>query len=223
MKPWDIVTFDCYGTLIDWDGGIAAAFRSALAADGVDLPLHRVLATYHELEPVVQAEPFRCYRDVLTETTRRVAARLDWTLLPSRVSFLADSLPTWTPFPDTNQALMRLVGAGLRLGILSNVDDDLLTSTRRHFPVPFEPGLVITAQGVKSYKPGAAHFETARARIGGGRWLHAAQSYFHDIAPARRFGIPSAWINRTGERLGAASGALIEVRTLAAFAEWMLG
>lgn len=223
MKPWDIVTFDCYGTLIDWDGGIAAAFRRALSADGVDLPLQRVLATYHEIEPEVQAGPFCRYRDVLTETTRRVAARLDWRLPPSRASFLADSLPTWMPFSDTNQALERLAGTGLRLGILSNVDDDLLTSTRRHFPVSFEPGLVITAQQVKSYKPGGAHFETARTRIGGARWLHAAQSYFHDIAPARRFGIPSAWINRTGEQSGGASGALTEVRTLAAFAEWMIG
>ncbi|MGH7333013.1 MAG: HAD family hydrolase [Candidatus Rokuibacteriota bacterium] len=223
MKPWDIVTFDCYGTLIDWDRGIAEAFRRALAADGVDLPLHRVLAAYHEIEPVVEAEPFRRYRDVVAETTRRVAARLDWTLPPSRASFLAESLPNWTPFPDTNEALERLAEAGCRLGILSNVDDDLLAGTRRHFTVPFESSLVITAQHVKSYKPAAAHFETARARIGGGRWLHAAQSYFHDIAPALRLGIPSAWINRPGKQLGAASGALTEVRTLAAFAEWMIG
>ena len=223
MKPWDIVTFDCYGTLIDWDRGIAEAFRTALAADRVDLPLYHVLAAYHEIEPVVQAEPFRRYRDVLTETALRVAARLDWRLPMSRASFLADSLPSWTPFPDTNQALEKLARAGFRLGILSNVDDELLSGTRRHLPVTFEPSLVITAEQVKSYKPAAAHFETARARIGGDRWLHAAQSYFHDIQPARRLGIPSAWINRTGEQADAASGALTEVRTLAAFAEWMIG
>jgi 2-haloalkanoic acid dehalogenase type II len=221
MRGWDIVTFDCYGTLIDWDRGIGEAFRAVLVADGVDLPLHRVLATYHEIEPVVQAEAFRGYRDVLTETTRRVAARLDWTLPQSRASFLADSLPSWTPFPDTNRALERLAGAGHRLGILSNVDDDLLAGTRRHFTVSFESGLIITAQHVKSYKPAAGHFETARARIGGARWLHAAQSYFHDIEPAGRLGIPSAWINRTGERPGQPSGALAEVRTLAEFADWM--
>lgn len=221
MKGWDIVTFDCYGTLIDWDRGIAEAFRAALAADAVTLHLDRVLATYHEIEPAVQAETFRSYRDVLAETARRVAARLNWTLPESRASFLADSLPSWGPFADTNRALERLAAAGCRLGILSNVDDDLLAGTRRHFTVPFESSLVITAQQVKSYKPAAAHFETARARVGGGRWLHAAQSYFHDIAPARRLGIPSAWINRTGEQAGASSGAQAEVRTLAAFADWM--
>lgn len=221
MKPWDVLTFDCYGTLIDWDRGIAEAFRTALAADGVTLALEGVLAAYHEIEPAVQAEAFRSYRDVLTETTRRVAARLDWRLPQSRASFLADSLPSWTPFGDTNQALERLAGAGCRLGILSNVDDDLLAGTRRHFTVPFEPSLVITAQQVKSYKPAVPHFETARARIGDARWMHAAQSYFHDIEPARRLGIASAWINRTGQQPPAASGALTEVGTLAEFADWM--
>jgi 2-haloalkanoic acid dehalogenase type II len=222
MKPWDILTFDCYGTLIDWDRGITEAFRAALAASGVTLPLDQVLAAYHQIEPAVQAEPFRRYRDVLTEAVRRVAARLDWRLPESRTSFLADSLPSWTPFVDTNHALERLAGAGCRLGILSNTDDDLLAATRRHFTVPFEAGLIITAQQVKSYKPAATHFETARARIAGGRWLHVAQSHFHDIAPAGRLGIPSAWINRTGERPRGPGAALTEVRTLGEFASWMV-
>jgi 2-haloacid dehalogenase/putative hydrolase of the HAD superfamily len=221
MKPWDVLTFDCYGTLIDWDRGIAEAFRTALAADGVTLPLDRVLAIYHEIEPAIEAQAFRGYREVLTETTRRVAARLDWKLPESRASFLADSLPSWTPFADTNQALERLAGAGCRLGILSNVDDDLLVGTRRHFTVAFEPSLIITAQQVKSYKPASGHFETARSRIGGRRWLHAAQSYFHDIEPAQRLGIPSAWINRTGAQRAGSSGSLVEVRTLAEFGDWM--
>ena len=223
MKPWDILTFDCYGTLIDWNRGITEAFRDALAASGMTLPLGQVLAVYHEIEPAVQAGPFRRYREVLTETARQVATRLHWNLPESRASFLADSLPSWPPFADTNEALERLARAGCRLGILSNVDDDLLAATRRHFTVAFEPSLVITAQQVKAYKPAAAHFETARGRMVGGRWLHAAQSYFHDIAPARGLGIPAAWINRTGERPPAATAALTEVGTLGAFADWMTG
>ena len=153
MRRWDVVTFDCYGTLIDWDRGIAAAFRAALAADRVSLDLDRVLAAYHELEPVVQAETFRSYRDVLTETARRVAARLSWALPEARARFLPESLPGWTPFADTNAALERIARAGCRLGILSNVDDDLLAGTRRHFTAAFDPELIITAQQVRAYKP----------------------------------------------------------------------
>jgi len=221
MRRWDVVTFDCYGTLIDWDRGIAAAFRAAIAADRVSLDLDRVLAAYHELEPVVQAETFRSYRDVLTETARRVAARLGWALPEARARFLPESLPGWTPFADTNAALERLGRAGCRLGILSNVDDDLLAGTRRHFTAAFDPELIITAQQVRSYKPAAAHFETARARLGGQRWLHAAQSYFHDVVPARNLGIPVAWINRKGETPPQPSGAVAEFRTLGEFADWM--
>jgi 2-haloalkanoic acid dehalogenase type II len=221
MRRWDVVTFDCYGTLIDWDRGIAAAFRAALAADRVSLDLHRVLAAYHELEPVVQAETFRNYRDVLTETARRVAARLGWALPETRARFLPESLPGWTPFADTNAALERIARAGCRLGILSNVDDDLLAGTRRHFTAAFDPELIITAQQVRAYKPAAAHFEAARARLGGQRWLHTAQSYFHDVVPARNLDIPVAWINRKGETPPQPSGAVAEFRTLSEFADWM--
>lgn len=223
MRRWDVVTFDCYGTLVDWDGGIAAAFRSALTADGVGLDLERVLAAYHDLEPVVEAETFRPYRDVLTETSRRVAGRLGWALADAHARFLPDSLPRWAPFADTNAALERLAHAGCRLGILSNVDDDLLADTRRHFTVAFDPALIITAQQVRSYKPAAGHFEAARTKIGGQRWLHAAQSYFHDVIPAYRLGIPVAWINRKGERPSGATGAIAEFRTLREFADWMTG
>jgi FMN phosphatase YigB (HAD superfamily) len=106
-------------------------------------------------------------------------------------------VPNWPPFPDTNPALRRLRDAGYRLGILSNVDDDLLTWTRRHLAVAFE--FLITAQHVGSYKPAPAHFARARQLIGGRRWLHAAQSYFHDVVPACALAIPVAWINRKGQ------------------------
>jgi 2-haloalkanoic acid dehalogenase type II len=218
-RRYDVVTFDCYGTLIDWERGISAAFAAAMAADGVSLDLARLLAAYHEIEPAVQAETYRPYRDVLTETARRVATRVGWQLAESRAGFLADSLPQWPPFPDTNPALERLNAAGYRLGILSNVDDDLLAGTRRHFTAPFE--LVVTAQQVRSYKPAPAHFTAARQRVGGGRWLHAAQSYFHDIEPARALAIDHAWINRKGERPSRGGEVDQQFRDLAGLAGWL--
>ena len=108
------------------------------------------------------------------------------------------SLPRWKPFPDTNAALGQLAAAGCRLGILSNVDDDLIAETRKQFTAPFD--LVITAQQLRSYKPAPAHFTTAQQRIGDARWLHAAQSNFHDIVPCNALGIPTAWVNRKSEQ-----------------------
>lgn len=221
MRRFDVVTFDCYGTLVDWERGIADAFRAAAAAVGVALDVAALRAAYHEIEPAVQAEGFRRYRDVLGETARRVAARLGWPLPEARAGFLADTLPSWPPFADTGAALARLAGAGLRLGILSNVDDDLLAGTRHHLPAVFDAGLVITAEQVRSYKPGRAHFEEARRRIGGAGWLHAAQSLFHDAVPARALGIPMAWINRQAERPAEPPGVTAEFPTLAAFADWI--
>ena len=234
MRRYDIVTFDCYGTLIDWERGIADAFRDAARADGVELDRGAVLRAYAEHEPVAEQPPFRPYRDVLANTARRVAHALGWQI--DDASFLAKSLPSWTTFPDTNAALQRLRGAGIRrptdgtgqsvqrlrgagirLGILSNVDDDLLAATRRHFSVDFD--LVITAQQVRSYKPGHAHFVTARSAIGGAPWLHAAESNFHDIVPTNALRIENAWINRRGAPpLAGGVPTLGEFRDLAALA-----
>jgi len=218
-RPYDVITFDCYGTLIDWERGISDAFARATAADGVTLDPRAVIAAYADIEPVIEQERYRRYRDVLTEAARRVAARLGWALQPGRSTFLAESLPDWRPFPDTNPALDRLAGAGYMLGILSNVDDDLLTGTRRHLTAPFD--LIVTAEQVGSYKPAPGHFTTARGRIGERRWLHAAQSYFHDIIPARTLAIPAAWINRKGEVASDGGRADRELRGLAELADWL--
>ncbi len=164
-RPYDIITFDCYGTLIDWDSGITSAFRDAALTDGLDLDGDRVLEVYHAVEPTVQTEEYRSYRDVLADTARRCAERLDWLLPADRSGFLAESLGNWTPFTDTNKALERLHGLGYRLGILSNIDDDLFAATTRHFTVEFD--LVITAQQVRSYKPAHGHFEAARQGVSG--------------------------------------------------------
>ena len=199
MPRFDVITFDCYGTLIDWEAGILDAFLREAAAEGIDRSPAEVLAAYAEIEPAVEAEAYRTYREVLAETATRVAARLGWRVGPGHRDFLSESLPAWQPFADTNAALRRLEAAGLRLGILSNVDDDLLKATRRHLEVSFDP--VITAAQVRSYKPAPGHFLAARQRLGpGARWLHAAQSDFHDVGPCKRLGIPVAWINRKKQK-----------------------
>jgi 2-haloacid dehalogenase/putative hydrolase of the HAD superfamily len=194
MPRYDVITFDCYGTLIDWESGIAGAFLHAAAEDGVTLTRDGILHAYAGIERRVEAEGYRSYREVLRETATRVASALDWPLAPERAGFLGESLPSWQPFPDTNPALERLVAAGCRLGILSNIDDDLLAATRKHFTVDFD--IVVTAQQVRSYKPGHAHFLTAREIIGESRWLHAAESNFHDVVPTNTLGIDNVWINR---------------------------
>jgi 2-haloalkanoic acid dehalogenase type II len=218
-RPYDVVTFDCYGTLVDWERGIRDAFLAAAREDGVAFDGAAVLAIYVEVEAAAEAEAYRSYRAVLTETARRVAARLGWSIGDARARFLPDSLPGWPPFPDTNPALGRLAAAGYRLGILSNIDDDLLAATRRHLAVEFD--LIVTAQQVSAYKPARPHFDTARTRIGDRRWLHAAQSYFHDVVPAHALGVPSAWINRKGEPATGAVRPDREFLTLTELADWL--
>lgn len=219
-RPYDVITCDCYGTLIDWEGGIGAAFAAAAAPDGVTLDRAAVLRAYAEVEPAVQGERYRSYRAVLAETARRVAVRCGWSLSEKRASFLADSLPDWQPFADTNPALDRLAAGSYRLGILSNVDDDLLAGTLRHFGVTFD--LLVTAEQVRSYKPAPAHFHVARRWMEGRRWLHAAQSLFHDVRPAQSLGISVAWVNRKGEPGSNGDHVVREFRTLLELADWLV-
>ncbi len=218
--PYDVITFDCYGTLIDWERGIRDAFSALGAAARVPVDPDAALELYVEIEAAVEAEAYRSYRTVLTETARRIADRLGWQLPASRAAFLAESVPSWLPFADTNPALRRLTAAGYHLGILSNVDDDLLAWTRRHLAAFFE--IVVTAQQVGSYKPAPGHFTMAREIIGGQRWLHAAQSYFHDVVPARALGIPVAWINRKAETPRDGAKPDREFRTLGDLADWLV-
>ena len=217
-----VVTFDCYGTLIDWETGIWGAFREAAAHDGVTLDRDEVVAAYHATEPRVESGPFRPYRDVLAETARRVAGECGWTISLERAAFLAESLGSWPPFPDTNPALERL-NERLRLGILSNVDEDLLDRTRSHLSVEFD--FWVTADRVESYKPDLAHFEAARPYVGDpAGWLHVAQSLFHDVAPANCVGVPVVWVNRKGEKRPA-DGPIPdrEVPDLASLSRWLVG
>jgi len=192
-EKFHLITFDCYGTLIDWESGIKSFFQSEASRDGIEIDDRQIIEAYGAEEPEVESGAYRPYREVLSETARRVARRFEWDLKPERANLLAESLIDWKPFADTNPALERLARR-FELGILSNIDDDLLAQTLKRFTVDFR--IIVTAQQVKSYKPGFAHFQKARTLAGAAGFLHAAQSYFHDVVPATKLNIPVAWINR---------------------------
>ncbi len=194
MQDYQWITFDCYGTLIDWELGIIAAFERAANLTGNIFDPARILALYHKYEAQEEFS-YKRYREILTRVASRICREVGYKV--PDYEFLLKSLGRWRPFADTNPALERLAG-NYKLGILSNVDQDLLDETRKHFTVPFQ--LIITADQIASYKPEPRHFQEARKKIKDAKWIHAAQSYFHDIVPCHRLGIDSAWINRKEEK-----------------------
>jgi len=159
------LTFDCYGTLVDWDAGILSALRSACPAAETVSP-DALLGEFHEIQNALKTDEYRLYRRLLAEVTLELARRRGWDVTAVRAAAVPAAIPGWSPFPDTNAALARLHEAGIRLGILSNIDDDLLAGTLAHFEVPFER--LVTAERLGSYKPDAAHFEAGR------RWVEGA-------------------------------------------------
>ncbi|UCF19717.1 MAG: haloacid dehalogenase type II [Gemmatimonadota bacterium] len=218
---WETISFDCYGTLVDWEAGIVEAFQRAAAEDGHQLDPRLIVSAYHEIEPQVQsAGTYRPYRAILEEAALQVAHRLSWELESGRAGFLAESLPDWPVFPDTRKALERL-GDRYRLAVLSNIDDDLLAATLREIGVSFD--WTVTAQQLRSYKPAPAHFREAirRAGAGGARLIHTAQSWFHDIAPATQLGLAAVWVNRKGEPAGVGRRPLHTVAHLGELADWL--
>jgi 2-haloacid dehalogenase/putative hydrolase of the HAD superfamily len=197
LKPSRVITFDCYGTLIDWETGIRNAFRSAMLRTGASQGLEsKAFELYEEEERRIERErPHLLYRDVLSKTSLNVSRQIGWKLSEAESTFLAKELPTWTPFPDTNPSLAKL-STEHTLGILSNVDNDLLAGTIKHFTSPFD--IKVTAENLRSYKPALAHFEEARRIIGDRPWTHVAASQYHDIEPAMKLGITAVWVNRAG-------------------------
>ena len=187
------LTFDCYGTLIDWAGGLESSFRT-LFGDALAGRSDEVFDAYVRIEAEVEAQGYKSYRSILTEVATRLAQHFDVDMPAERSAELANMLPNWPLFPDTNDALKRLKQK-YRLGILSNVDRDLLTETLQHFEVDFD--FVVTAQDVESYKPAHGHFDRLLAQNAEkGELLHVAQSLFHDGVPTSELGIAYVWINR---------------------------
>jgi 2-haloacid dehalogenase len=195
MERW--ATFDCYGTLVDWNGGIHAELEKLFGVERAD----ELLPRYHELEPAIQASsPGVSYREVLTIALERLAADTGLTLPEGEVSALALSLPGWPVFEDVHDGLTQARERGWRLGILSNTDRDLIDASIDAIGVHFD--LAIVAGEIGSYKPAHRHWEVFRERVGGAgsiQHVHVAQSLYHDIAPAYELGIPSIWINRLEE------------------------
>jgi 2-haloacid dehalogenase len=213
---FSLLTFDCYGTLIDWDYGIRAVFAglSGLPAASCD----RLVEAYIETEAAIESEAYQRYRDVQARALEAVSRLHGFRLPEHAVDALSDALPDWPPFPDTNAALKRLK-TRYKLGVLSNVDRDLFAGTRRKLEVEFD--LVITAEDVRSYKPAHAHFLRMFEDAPGGRdrVLHVAQSLYHDAAPAAELGLRYAWINRHGQTRPANVPMLGEFPTLTALAD----
>lgn len=190
------VTFDCYGTLVDWNGGIHAELESLFGVEHAD----RLLARYHELEPEIQAaSPGSSYREVLTVALERLADEAGLTLPEGETSALARSLPSWPVFDDVRPALGEARERGWRLAILSNTDRDLIDASIAAIGVPF--GAAIVAGDIGSYKPASRHWEAFRehTRSDPARHVHVAQSLYHDIGTATELGLPTIWVNRLGE------------------------
>ncbi|HYV98958.1 MAG TPA: haloacid dehalogenase type II [Gemmatimonadaceae bacterium] len=199
-----VLTFDCYGTLIDWENGIWNAVGPVLAQHGVPASRESVLELYGRLESRAEHGEYQSYRTILRRVMQDLAAELGFTPRTHDVDCLVDSIGDWQPFPDTVPALAALK-ARYKLAIVSNIDDEFIAQSARALRVEFD--WIVTAQQVGSYKPSLNNFRTALARIGEpqSRVLHVAQSLFHDIQPARSLGLSTVWVNRRRGRAG--SGA----------------
>lgn len=199
-----VLTFDCYGTLIDWETGITAALQPVLRRHGVELDDDRLLETYAEFEAAAERGPYVIYREVLATCLRGFGARFGFAPGEEEVARFSGSVADWPAFPDSAGALAALKRC-FKLAVLTNMDDDLFALSNVKLGVTFD--YVITAQQVRSYKPALTHFTVALARIGlpKERFLHVAQSLFHDHVPAKKLGFDTLWVNRRHGKQG--SGA----------------
>jgi 2-haloacid dehalogenase len=190
------LTFDCFGTLIDWRHGIRTTGELLFPGRGPDF-----LDAYIALEAEVENEgSFKRYRAVLTETARRAAKRIGVDLKPDDATALVSTIPHWPPFADVGSALTELRREGWKLALLTNCDRDIIALTQRRLPASFDA--VVTAEDVSAYKPDPAHFRLFQSTFGSSAdaWIHVAQSYFHDIIPTHALGITRIWVNRQGEK-----------------------
>lgn len=200
------LTFDCYGTLIDWESGILSCLRPILASHRAVRSDQEILALFAELEAELESgtRQYIPYREVLARVVAGIGEKLGFVATAGETALLAASVPQWKPFPETVPALRRLKQK-YKLGIISNIDDDLFASTQKQLEINFD--LIITAQQARSYKPSQNNFLLAIRRIGvpKEKILHVAQSMYHDVIPSRALGIANVWVNRRSRHKG--SGA----------------
>jgi 2-haloacid dehalogenase len=188
VERW--ATFDCYGTLIDWDGGLRRELARVFGEERADAQLER----YHDAEPALQADGWRTYREVLIDAMEELGVP------EGEEEALARALPSWAPFPETRDALTELRDRGWKLAILSNTDRDFIEASMERIGVPFE--LAVVASEIGSYKPAHRHWLTFFEQTGADRdrHVHVAQSHSHDIVPAAQLGLRTVWINRADEQ-----------------------
>ena len=225
---FDALTFDCYGTLIDWEAGILAALRPIVKRRGLRLSSEELLEDFGRHEALVEAGPFQRYRDVLGSTLRNIATEQGFEPTVDEIRAFGRSVEDWPAFPDSAAALAKLQ-TRYRLGVITNCDDDLFAASARRLGVTFD--WVVTAEQVGEYKPSERNFELAFERLGlpRDRILHCAQSLFHDHVPAKRLGLSTVWVDRRHGVVG--SGATppasaepdITVPDMATLAELAIG
>jgi 2-haloacid dehalogenase len=204
-KQITFVTFDVYGTLIDWDSGAVDAFTKEATRDGFTIDADDLIPRFHEVQQQIESGSYELYAEVLRRTAVQIAKDLGWPLEPSRSGFLPDSVMRWPAFKETNTTLAKIAKKH-SIGLISNIDDKLLGLTRRHLATPtgrpLDFDLVVTAQQVRSYKPDPAHFTECERRIGTKKgWVHVGASYYHDVEPCIKKKIPVIWVNRHGVEL----------------------
>ncbi|MGA7907263.1 MAG: HAD-IA family hydrolase [Candidatus Sulfotelmatobacter sp.] len=201
FSRFEILTFDCYGTLIAWEDGILPCLHRILAAHGRDADDATILKLYGDFEAAAEQGEYRSYREVLQSVVQQFGQTLDFTPIGEEVRSLPESLAMWRPWTDTVPALRELE-KHFRLAIISNVDDDLFAATRPQLEVQFSE--VVTAQQAGAYKPSLKVFELALSRIGAPahRVLHVGQSIYHDVLPAQSLGLSTVWVNRPSARKG---------------------
>ncbi len=224
FSRFKFISFDCYGTLIDWETGILSALHPILENHGLSLADSDLLQLYGEVEAQAEGGEYRSYRDVLREAGRGIGERQGFEASAAEQDSLPDSIATWKPFPDTVNALRKL-HSRFQLAIISNIDDDLFAASARQLGIEFDE--VITASQARAYKPSPTIFRLAQQKLGVStqEWLHAGQSIYHDVIPAKSLGISTAWVNRPSLRPGVgavrqASGTPdVEVRSIQELAE----
>jgi 2-haloacid dehalogenase len=201
FSRFEVLTFDCYGTLIDWEAGILAGLRRVLGPRGVAAAADDLLGRYARHEAAIEAGPYLRYREVLARSLRGVCAEMGVEATDAEAAAFGGSVGAWPAFPDSAAALAAL-GRRFRLAVITNCDDDLFAASNRRLGVTFD--WVVTAQQVGSYKPSERSFEVAFERIGRPREriLHVAQSLFHDHVPAKRLGLATVWVDRRHDRPG---------------------